>query len=72
MNKRELTRQAKHVLGPKAAVSIYKADSVYWIAAAGSANHTVFTAKVSRSLAVSSLHSMLVHLDVSGWSWMKS
>lgn len=72
MTKRELQKQANHVLGPGAIVEIVREGRLNWVVRAYTINFGIVAGGIARDSAVARANSMLVHLDTSGWSWRLS
>jgi len=69
MTKRELLKQARHVLGPDAKVAITRAGRLDWTVSAYAVNFGVSAGGIYRERAVERVNAMLIHLDTSGWRW---
>lgn len=69
MTRRQLLKQAKHVLGPDADVAVFQAKTLLWKAEAWSQAHGVDTSAATRRDALANLNTMLATLDVGGWTW---
>lgn len=72
MTKRELLKQARHVLGPDAIVEIEFRGHLCWTARAYTKAHGVVCGGISRDRAVERVDNMLAELDTAGWRWERS